>query len=546
MEDYRYDLRYAPTTRFPDNPFVFSPKSSYTPSDDAAPAPAKHPLTPPVAPVVVPSTTPTPLFSFDPTLPPFASTSKNDAKPAGSPRLTQPDFFAATLDSERYFFGLPNGKMRSKSVAEAGGKKEGVSPGGLKCVAVTDYADLLAKTRGQEWTAPEEFKFSADFGKVAAENSLSAEVEIKRRVVKEDSPTESKEGTSTPDLLSRPPSSTVPSPPSESVPTSPPPSFAFGQSTTSPAAPFTFASPPPLDRKKDEAIFSSGGTLFGSTGAKESTSTPASIDRATSTTPTPIYVSKTQVFAPRDPTRHTLPRPAPPTSPSTARSSTPVASTSTTVPAPTPDPTTASVSAPTSTSAAVSITPLYVPSLPPSGTRSFGGRSSKPPSLDAPSETSTPGIDRSRELSLNGGFFGGGGSGGTGMYAGGWGGRAIKKSSSEIVPPAQNSSNHPSPTRVFVGKSSKGPSGKGGGIGNGIINNHPRTKPRPRMRSSLSGSSLGTGSMTPIQEWVQGADAGGEATWVEEEIVFVSREEGKGSPEIRGGGGGVGREVGGV
>lgn len=52
--------------------------------------------------------------------------------------------------------------------------------------------------------------------------------------------------------------------------------------------------------------------------------------------------------------------------------------------------------------------------------------------------------------------------------------------------------------------------------------------------------------MTPIQEWVQGADAGGEATWVEEEIVFVSREEGKGSPEIRGGGGGVGREVGGV
>lgn len=117
------------------------------------------------------------------------------------------------------------------------------------------------------------------------------------------------------------------------------------------------------------------------------------------------------------------------------------------------------------------------------------------------------------------------------MYAGGWGGRAIKKPSSE-VPNQASTSNHPSPTRVFVGKSSKGPSGKGGGIGNGIINNHPRTsKPRSKMRSSLSGtSSLGTGSMTPIQEWVQGADAGGEATWVEEEIVFVSRE-GR-SPEI--------------
>lgn len=136
--------------------------------------------------------------------------------------------------------------------------------------------------------------------------------------------------------------------------------------------------------------------------------------------------------------------------------------------------------------------------------------------VEASSECSTSRLDRSKELHVNG-------SGSTGMYAGGYGGRANNKSPQQIssAPNATSTSHHPSPTRVFVGKSSKGPGGKGGGIGNGIINNHPRaSKPRPKMRSSLSGT-----SMTPIQEWAQGADAGGEPTWEEKEIVFVNQEE---------------------
>lgn len=332
-------------------------------------------------------------------------------------------------------------------------------------------------------------------GKGAVEDWAGA-----KRTKKEDSPTNTT-GTSTPDLLSRPSSSAVPSPPSDSTAVPPPPSCRFESvaGTSGSRQPVV-----PEEKKQDssDAFEVRFGDLL-DRGNPFQVSTPlATTDRTV--VPPNGAATKAFTFSSSSPVS---PQPLAPASPTRARSVSPLPPAKPLSPLPsraTPSATTSTASA-----AAVSITPLYVPSLPPAGTRSFGGRSMKSTSsADAGSDTSTtPGVYGVQDRSGNGSASG---------ESSGWRNKTWKSTSpaadynkTPYVPPSALTKKSP-PVVVPTGK--KGSKG----IGNGIINNHPRAS-RPRMRTSLSGS--GSGSMTPIQEWVQSADAGGEATWEEREIV---------------------------